>query len=588
MTSVAVEPKELLAKLGIQRVIWIDDLFETAPDHLLEALMRTPNLCQKSDALNKVVEMLDEDGEPLDYSEFERVLTELLQELSRDDLNALNEMVRNQAASDEGAISDIPSPPTDLRYETADALCDILGVEKEDCLGFEAGLGFINNSENELSNSAILVDMQNAMQSPGIGENAGLGILRAFYNREDGGMVFVLTHEANAENESEKENELVERLGENQRYPCVVSKSRVQNTADDELSKSLTIALKRSALRREIFNVGTHVQKAVVDAVVNTQSEMCRIPPEELDHVFVQRAIREGVSDLHMIERIISAQVSKSVKEMFVQDQEMHSRMRMLRGITIGAPTDPRQDVIEKFRYDEIWDSGDFLTTAHAPLGVGDVFETMNGDTKRRFILLGQPCDIALRKNGKRSGVAGDLLSFSEANGKSTSVKTTDLLVGEGGQYLRFDFRHVAPAQLNILDLATLNSTGEVAISSDQDDEYKLLPGQAIRLKEAKKMLKSVKDAIGKSKDKPAELRKADARCKLTLQHDGHFKSVCTPDFSEDKKVQKLSWNLKRIGRLQSPFVDQLMDNHLAHLSRRAFEIDYLDRPEPTDMVAPK
>jgi hypothetical protein len=90
-------------------------------------------------------------------------------------------------------------------------------------------------------------------------------------------------------------------------------------------------------------------------------------------------------------------------------------------------------------------------------------------------------------------------------------------------------------------------------------------------------LLNAVIAAQKKAKDNPKDLRKADAKSKLTLRFDGHFNSSCTPTFSEANGVSKLDWNLRRSGRLRSPYVDKLMDDHMAHLGRRAFEIDYLD-----------
>ncbi|MBL4756689.1 MAG: hypothetical protein JKY32_03310, partial [Rhizobiales bacterium] len=243
--------------------------------------------------------------------------------------------------------------------------------------------------------------------------------------------------------------------------------------------------------------------------------------------------------------------------------------------------------VIEQFRYDEIWDDGEFLKTSHAPLAIGDVFETIAGDTTRRFILLGQPCDLALRGDGKRSAQIGQLVSFKKISNDRTRESTVyagrkiiDLQIGKDGGYFRFDYRQASPAQLEILDLATFNESGEVAVQGDQDFKAALLPGQAKGLRTANKLLERIVDAQNNAQEKPDELRKADARCKLTLSFDGHFKSVCTPTFSKNGKVAKLDWNLKRTKRLRSPYVDILMDQQLAILNRRALELDYLDETE--------
>ena len=589
--NLEVAPGDLLKQLGIERVVWIDDNFDDSVEHLLEAFRRTPSLTNEIPSLKPASDLLDEFGEPFDEVEFEKALQKAMQDLSPQDSGKLNEVARNHAATEEGKGSEIVSPPEDLNTETANAVCTMLGIKDEDRIGFEDGLAFVNVSEGTGSaNLAIIVDMQNAFQGVNLGDQAGLKVLDAIYGRDGEEMVFVLTHEAAVETESEKEAQIVDQLKGAQRFPCVISKSRLQKKSGEDLSVELNVALKRSALRREVYKVGKHAQQVVSEAVGMTRDIMCRIPPEELDHAFVQRAIKEGVSDLHMIERIISGQISKSVQKMFIDDREMHDRMRMLRGIGIGEPSVQRHDVIEQFRFDEIWDDGAFLAAGRAPLALGDVFETVADGTKRQFVLLGQPCDLALRSNGRRSAIAGDLLSFAEATDdeKKNTVyagrKSIDLLVGAGGRFLRFNFRHASPAQLAILDLATFSPDGNVAIQSDQEDVSALLPGQAKALEAAKKLLAVVAKAQKVAKDNPEHLRKADAKCKLTLRYDSHFNSVCTPTFTTTDDVTKLDWNLRRIRRLRSPYIDLLMDQHVALLNRRAVDIEYLadSTVEPT------
>lgn len=578
--NVEVTPAILLEQLGIKRVIWIDDHFDNSIEHLFEAIKRTPQIVKSMPYLETTVELLDDDGEPYGEGEFEQAVRKTLEGLKPEENGALHEFLRKHAAVEEGKESEIASPTEDLEAETATAICQMLGINEADCRGFEDGLSLINKTEVEGStNTAIIVDMQNSLQGAGLGNQAGLRILEAIYARSGDEMVFVLTQEAFPETESEREAKIVEDLKSAQRFPSVISKNRLKNKSNEELEGALKIALKRSALRREVYNVGERAKSVVAESLVKTRDIMCQIPPEDLDHAFVQRAISEGVSDLHMIERIISAQVSKSVKRMFVEDQEMHGRMRMLRRIQIGTPAVSRHNVIEQFRHDEIWEDGDFLAAGRAPLAHGDVFETVSGDTKRRFILLGQPCDIALRQDGKRSGrgKVGDLLSYVDADGKPTSERSTDLQVGIGGRFVRFNFHQISPSQLDLLDLATFNATGHVLIRSDQEPDGTLLVGQAKQLANQKKLLKAVVDARRKVRDKPEDLRRADTKCKLTLRFDGHFNSICTPTFSEANGVSKLDWNLRRTGRLCSPYVDKLMDDHMAHLGRRAFEIDYLD-----------
>ena len=79
------------------------------------------------------------------------------------------------------------------------------------------------------------------------------------------------------------------------------------------------------------------------------------------------------------------------------------SKLRALRDF--AGPLISTQDgdpaMLAQWRRDEVFDPGERVNAAHSPLTCGDVFIRTN--SSQVFVLLGQPCDMAVRQNGSRN-----------------------------------------------------------------------------------------------------------------------------------------------------------------------------------------
>lgn len=571
------ETRSLLDDLGFGRVIWIDDFFEVSVDRIKDSLMRDPAplLGLGLEGFDNAEALATDDDK---LAEFEEALITALNAASQSDHATLNAAIRNRAARQENEQSDVPSPEKDLPSNTILSACEMLRVDEDDRLGFEAGLARLENLGEDEGQVSFVVDLQDAFQAQGIGETAGVNVLKKVYSRDQLETVFVLTHETDAASEATKEAEIAEQLSEEldaRPAPCVISKQRITVNTEAELSTGIQVALKRASLRTEIYRVGQAAEKQAASAISSARREMCAIPPEELDGFFVGRAINDGASDLHMIERIYSAQVANSLRNMFVENDVVKNavgRIRRLRNVPLQSPSHKSHPVIVKFRKDEIWLGQEFLNASSAPISLGDVFQTAD-QSNRRFVLLGQLCDLTLRENGRRAAFSGDLVQFKPVEKRDVKLKSLDLKVAPDGGLMRFDFTKVSPVNLSILDLAALNTDGMVRISGDQKPEPGILPGQAKGFAKTLKLLKAV---LGDENAKPEEVVKASARCQLTMQIDNPFNTIAKPTQKIENGVSQLNWNLVRTGRLCSPFIDELMDRRLLLAGRRALDIDYL------------
>ena len=433
-----------------------------------------------------------------------------------------------------------------------------------------------------------MVDLQDPFSNLGIGAGAGVDIIQAIRTKGHPSMVFILTHEASLGAEAQKEASIAHDLGhshEQYPIPCVISKERLLVDTEDARVEGLHIALKRSALRHETFRVATKAEDRAAVAVKKTRARMGRITPEVLDAFFLERAFSEGVSDLHMVERIITAQVSKELRRMFGDDEEVKTalrRLRTLREIVLPTTKNDESGEVERFRQDEIWDDGEFLQSSYAPLALGDVFQTTGG-TSREFILLGQSCDLTLRGNGSRNAETADLIVVKATHQPSSQgPKTLILPIGADQQKLLFDFRQSTAVNLDLLELATFNPNGEVSVSLGNQEVKHLHAGQKRKLEKARKLLEKVSASVEGNNKK---MGRSDSRvemlsCALTFSSKSPFNGICQPLFKKEGEATSLRWGIKRTRRLRSPHIDRVVDQQMAILNRRALDIDYAPRTE--------
>ena len=109
-----------------------------------------------------------------------------------------------------------------------------------------------------------------------------------------------------------------------------------------------------------------------------------------------------------------------------------------------------------------------------------DVFETDGYEKVRMFVLLAQPCDIALRPKGKsRSRDTAFLVPLTKLS-DPVEAKNKDFVLPckLEGRYWECDFARTSTVRLVILDLASFREDGRVRVDFDHAAPKNLFPSQ--------------------------------------------------------------------------------------------------------------
>lgn len=358
-------------------------------------------------------------------------------------------------------------------------ICTLLGIAKDDCWTFdraESGLADVCAAGD--ANISYIVDLNES----GISSNRGLDVIRLLWGKKSQGTAFILTHEVSSSGEAAKEAELRNLLKESEDDPlgvpiCVIAKDRLFEIDDeDRLKESLKVSIKRAGLRKNLSNVVSRTQGTVYKAFVTAAEGLLSIPPEQLEaHVF-ERGYKEGVSELHVVERILTSHIAQQLRGFFGTDQgvlESTRHLRALREIQLQDLKGEPDSHLAAFRLAEVWESDELINAARTPIACGDVFEVDSYEVApqiaiRKYIVLAQPCDIALRPLGKeRAQQTAFLVPLKKLSNFVASEKDAKLPLLPckiDDHHWSCDFRSASVARMAILDLASFREDGRVRV----------------------------------------------------------------------------------------------------------------------------
>jgi hypothetical protein len=580
-----MQVSEALEILGAKRVIWIDDRFNITPVQIATLLtnsLETALAC----AFPELQETLE--GYEVDPAGALQSVTQILTDLDAQRV----EEIRTAFFARERTEKDFPT--NELSGEAIASACQLLGVSTEDRWTFEkADQDLPSLCAAGDAEFGYVVDLNESGGSP----TRGLDMLRVLCTGNSQGTAFILTHETDIQGEAKTEQELREKLqdlGGLGLPVCVIAKERLSDKAGDEdgMAAALNVGVKRAGLRRSLHEVLTRARGKLQAAIDEAALSLLTVPPEQLEsHVF-ERGYKEGVSELHVVERAITAHLGKEARGFFGTDDQVLAsaqRLRALRSIPLDIVVTAPEPHLEAFREAEVWESEELLNRALTPIACGDVFELDEDEqgtktSKQKFILLAQPCDISLRpEERKRAQDTGFLVPLKNKTVPGKGDPKAPLLPFTlRGEQWACDFRNASVAKLSILDLASFRQDGRVRVDEGHTPPLGLLPAQQ---KVYEDRTRSASDALNDPSLRP-QGGQVSVSMQLSFGSTEAFKHIHSPCF-EDAKEQKVdgqtikrpkraTWRLRRCGRVRMPYAAAVLDLYTSVMSRQAFDLDFM------------
>jgi hypothetical protein len=552
--------KDLTAAAGIERVVWIDDLFDKAPGakpasadiELRELLARCRAQGHTFEVRSGVTLMAD-----LSLDQWSDRTSEVIESGTPQEevIGALKALLGEDA-----------DPPPDY---SAAAIEQILKSFGEDSVakGGAADWPQLRATLADERRTLVIVDREFAVE--GVNLPVGDDILQDVVKAKLPTVhVVMLTRSVGGDAEAFRAD-LAKKLDISAQDFIVTAKV----TSDDEvagaeqnLCSSFQLVFTHqvcTSLTRSIHGVIQRNLDTAVEALV-AQSVY------DLDRVVFQNSLDEGASELDVLTRILLLRQRVAVDSELGPSLEyfqLLGRLRSLRQLagpltsaTHGDPT-----LLRQWRTDEVCDPGDRINVAHSPLMCGDVF-TRSGSADT-FVLLGQPCDMAVRSDGHRNSSEAIFVGAKTWDPEDAEKKPSNrpgahyypipALPVPGNGPWRLDFRKWSSVNLRVLDFAVFSGSGALRLPFDLEPPVFLLPGW-------KKLLEKAKARIAAQEALPAEY------AALSISEDLKQKAAA-------KDVDGVSLSYARVGRVRSPWAVGAYAAFATYQARAAFDHDFAE-----------
>ncbi len=260
--------------------------------------------------------------------------------------------------------------------------------------------------------------------------------------------------------------------GQRTKKVFVLAKERLQKRSRVVQQELLTHfdRIEAARLGRRLATAAREVLKAAVDDAMHWVEDM---PLSEFHgSVFISSEL-EGTSEADTLLRLVALKQEIALEQVMATKREITDPIEKIRRIpNASVMHSAAPDSLRELRKLEFEREGDHINHLRLPLVCGDVFELVGRDraaTERivETILLGNPCDLVLRKNGTRNSSFGILAEItrdtSDRDSDGAASELTYLIkTGRDAGSITYKIRlnKISSIPLPLLDLVWTNKAG--------------------------------------------------------------------------------------------------------------------------------
>lgn len=446
---------------------------------------------------------------------------------------------------------------------------------------------------NEESKVLCLFDIDFGTAPPPDGRDGKAFAVEVLSNGAISNFVYcgIFSHLFNVSQEFEQRNEISKSHNLDKDKFYTISKKRFN--ASDYLP-ALAEGIRNTLLISEIEYLKKESTAIIKSSFIKSLKELKELTPDTFNHIIQKSSKKEGNWEMTNLLRINSIiNTDKSLNNLLSKNKREKinkslSKIRRVEKVKTGGDTPYDKDQIVSLRKREIFIDGKILNELHFPISNGDIFKIED----KNYILLGQPCNLALRSNGKRDIRGGQIFSTAfllelevVENIALSKVSKSQLLTmgfiektelpNDKSEIVRFPlFKTISLAPL---DLTVFNSNGIASINLNQDKSslLTLQDSWKVRYTQLHKQFSGYRDNIRIFK----KLKSSEKEnLKDSIYYGGLFKGFkINNEECLNSKSTKLTLNIERTGHYKSPYSADLLQQFMDYLSRNAFERNFLN-----------
>lgn len=556
---------ELLNTMEISRVICVDDVY--AQKQTLEDIL--PILAQLSpDELNRISSEIDEDI-AADLPE------EIRNEKFRRAWGNLNSEKQQTLSKQILAMASTKDPEDVDDSGAASILEELVGEDKLVPLS----LSQWNEKYEEILDSAkttktlILFDQDLSMD--GGSTTGGISLISNVLASDaaDKLLCGLLTHTVTIDNQYEAWEEQSREHGVDRDRFVLIAKNWLSHDplGFARMLKLVTLSPFCKLLKEKTAEI-------LHQATDSAKEQVGNITVFDFEHIVCRAAHAEGMWEPDMLFRLFGIFHRAEARRRARGTEELEEIARHLRLVS-NIPTDSDSSpaiTTWKIQQEEMYDAGDYVNKLHLPIDIGDIFKKTDGGSSKSFILLGQPCDLMVRSDGKRYPEINEVMLAEIVMSDEQRPYTEELpYFGDDPTQRYFvKLRQVHPVKLYVLDLCVYNEDGRAVFDFASSCPKGLTPAWKKRFDKSKatleKMVRKYERLLDKCNSGKSLNRDTLNIISSTLLNDSIFKAT----FSRTEGSKQIQFNCQRIKRLCRSRATALLAQYAACISRPAFERD--------------
>jgi hypothetical protein len=425
--------------------------------------------------------------------------------------------------------------------------------------------------------SLVLFDQD--LSLAGGSATGGMGLIKNLLGKDTSANLLygLLTHTATMANQHERWEELSREPGiERDRFIVVPKQWLNQDPV------GFARMLKLVALSPDCQKLKTKIKTLLEYASTAASKHVDAISVFDFDHVVFRGSYDEGLWEPDVLFRLHGMFHRTELRKSAHRDAELLTLLEKLRTVSLiptNCETNPSPSSW-RLQQQDMYEPGDYINGLHLPIEVGDIFQKTDGGSTKSFVLVGQPCDLMVRSDGKRSPEITDVILLEIAP-LETQKAYTEILpyFGEDRSKQHYAmFRRVHVVDPCVLDLCVFNNDGAATMDLSAVCPSLVAPAWKKRFAVARRKAESiVKRYDTFANQKVQDKTNADAvRQELiklfppSVSNSGVFKGTVVLGATGGRIV----FNCKRVKRLCRPRAIALASQYSTCFNRPAFDRD--------------
>jgi hypothetical protein len=330
--------------------------------------------------------------------------------------------------------------------------------------------------------------------------------------------------------------------------------------------------VKLAILNKPVNELRKTATTIILSSVTEAEKRLDAIDIYDFEQIVFLSSYLEGVWEPDTLFRIFGLFHREETRKAAKADaglRKLADTIRAISQIQTKSSSSPNYNTIALQRL-ELYEEREYLNSHFTPIDLGDIFQKTQDSTKQ-YILLGQTCDLMVRKEGARhhaivEAMLAEIVNDSEERGEGFGELPFFDSVSGKSSYVAF--KKAIAVDLMVLDLCALNPNGECTFTVGSSCPDTAIPTWKLHHKKISTRVEKLLAAVERLSKSGVKLEEA-----TTMVARSSNQKLFKPKI--DLQTKTLSYDVKRVGRFTQPRAASLLSRYANFLARHAFDHEF-------------